>query len=191
MALLFHTVHTLPILNFQPADPTCGQAMCGVELVAPTPLVAALTERLLGLRCQVTRSSCSGLGSHQNPSSSWWGPGRSAASRSQKASQKKSWVTKSVSTKTLRGNVFFPSPVPLPFLIFFSHKRCANAAPLACRSQAADCSLVLLVFVTSKAAMPPNWVGWSRWLPCLDLWSGDPPNISYVRFIKINPQEGG
>ena len=65
-----HTVHTLPILNFQPADPTCGQAMCGVELVAPTPLVAALTERLLGLRCQVMQHSSSGLGSHQNPSSS-------------------------------------------------------------------------------------------------------------------------
>lgn len=63
MALLFHTVHTLPILNFQPADPTCGQAMCGVELVAPTPLVAALTERLLGLRCQVMQHTSSGLGS--------------------------------------------------------------------------------------------------------------------------------
>ena len=165
-------VHTLPIINFQPADPTCGQAMCGVELVAPTPLVAALTERLLGLRCLKWRG----------PVVQVWGPTKihpqvdevQAGLRLQdlsSASQKKSWVTKSVSTQTLRGNVFFPSPVP--------------------RSQAAGCSLVLLVFVTSKAAMPPTWGGWSRWLPCLDLWSGDPPNISNVRFIKINPQEGG
>lgn len=176
MALLFHTVHTLPILNFQPADPTCGQAMCGVELVAPTPLVAALTERLLGLRCQVTRSSCSGLGSHQNPSSSWWGPGRSAASRSQKASQKKSWVTKSVSTKTLRGNVFFPSPVPLPFLINFSHKRCTNAAPLA-----------------DNAPRPPI-VPWSCWylsprrLRCHQLGVGGAGDCHVWTYDPVIPQ---
>ena len=106
--------------------------MCGVELVAPTPLVAALTERLLGLRCQVTRSSCSGLGSHQNPSSSWWGPWK-LHSRSQ-LSITKSWSQNPLAQKHLGVVFFFPFPSDAPFPHFFLsqtlRQRCAIGMPL-------------------------------------------------------------